>query len=110
MESQNENPSFTYIFKCNIQKKLTIKNLLVEINQYFVNENIINPQSIDLAKSFFKILGCFRKDYLCCKMNEIKDNYIAKVIKRRYDDYKKFCPDHFLEILETNKENYIIYL
>ena len=107
LESQNENPSFTYIFKCNIQKKLTIKNLLVEINQYFVNENIINPQSIDLAKSFFKILGCFRKDYLCCKMNEIKDNYIAKVIKRRYDDYKKFCPDHFLEILETNEENYI---
>ena len=107
MKSNNENPSFTYIIECNIQKRLTIKNLLVEINQYFIDENITNPQSIDLAKAFFKILGCFRKEYLCCKMNDTKDNFIAKLIKNQYNEYKKFCPQNFLEIIETNEENYI---
>ena len=107
LKSNNENPSFTYIIECNIQKRLTIKNLLVEINQYFIDENITNPQSIDLAKAFFKILGCFRKEYLCCKMNDTKDNFIAKLIKNQYNEYKKFCPQNFLEIIETNEENYI---
>ena len=108
LNPNNENPSFTYdAIKCNIQNKLTINNLLVEINQYFISENITNPQSIDLAKAFFKILGCYRKECLCCKMNDTKSSYIAGKVKEKYDEYKKFCPKNFLNILETNEENYI---
>ena len=110
LKSTKENPSFTYTLECNIQNKLTVNNLLSEINQYFISENIIEHNSIGLAKAFFKILRCYRKDCLCCIMSDTNNSFIAKQIREKYNEYKKFCPKNFLTILEKNEENYINYL
>ena len=72
------------------------------MNQYFISENITNPDLLSQLKLFSKYQGVIEK-IIYSKMSNTKNSFIAKRIKEKYDKYKKFCSKDFLTILEMRK-------